>query len=691
MDDGIYLLIARNVQHKPWFPQDVPVTFEGLRGTDLASTEHPWPLTSYLLALFAAISGFSEICLHLGFLLFPVLLAWAMYNLSSGLTRQPGLATLTLLTLPVVSVLSHTLMTDLPLLALWLAAVALFRRGLLSGSVWPVWTGSILAALACLVTYSGICLIILLVAYALLRRKFYAAFAIVVVPAGVFTVLCATNYVHYHRITPGTLFGSYLFAKRVLSSDLAREKFTFATLALGAVTVSPLFAVFLKGYRVILGALAGALALGLTPQVSHYSPGQKTLLVLYSWAGLYLLIRVIGLTAHSFLSWRKHRESAIEGLFLGVWFIGVYVFCVAAHMTGSARHLLPAMPPLILILFRMIEQKRERLARWMAIANLILCTMLAAALSVADFNFAAIYRDFAETMAHSYPLPTRTTWFTGEWGLRAYLEQAGGQELGRRDARAKPGDLLVVPTLATPFTTLYGERLSLHSMILIAPASISFTIPPIPPGSVVVYTIGMPFHATSDGVQFTVRFVSDNGNHVVLSQEQVSPSAGRLWHIQNVPLPPIAGKGGTIVLEAGVGNGGNANADWLAIARARVALRAGNRETLVYDFQAHMKEAQITAAAGVTYHTDRNLPVFPMDVWLEQEPATVLRSCHQYSLGFPLRLLDSRGHAGFWSSSWGLLPFGVSESQAVLETISVYEVTREVDDYGEEPLSWYEE
>ncbi len=93
MDDGIYLLMARNVPRSPWFPEDLPAYFEGLYARDLASTEHPWPLTAYVLALSAQIGGQSEFCLHLAFIAFPMLLACAMYFLALRFTRHPMAAT----------------------------------------------------------------------------------------------------------------------------------------------------------------------------------------------------------------------------------------------------------------------------------------------------------------------------------------------------------------------------------------------------------------------------------------------------------------------------------------------------------------------------------------------------------------------------------------------------------------------
>src|SRR3954467_318636 len=83
IDDGIYLLLARNVELSHWFPQDRPTYFEGLYGKDLASTEHPLPLTSYWMTLISYLTGRStEVVLHLGFLIFPLILACSMYLLA---------------------------------------------------------------------------------------------------------------------------------------------------------------------------------------------------------------------------------------------------------------------------------------------------------------------------------------------------------------------------------------------------------------------------------------------------------------------------------------------------------------------------------------------------------------------------------------------------------------------------------
>src|SRR5437867_7372096 len=240
MDDGIYLLMAQNVARSPWFPQDMPTYFEGLYAQDVASTEHPLPLTSYVLALAAHFGhGFSEVNLHTAFLVFPVILTCSMYLLARGFTRHPVLATLSLMFLPVVFVLSHTLMTDVPHLALWVAAVALFRYGMDSGKKISVAFAALAATLASLVTYSGLCLVPLLSFYAYLRKDRRALQITLILPAALFGFWLALSYLHYQRLTPVQLLGFYFRVKSVLSPAFLMRKSTYIVLALGGVTIFP--------------------------------------------------------------------------------------------------------------------------------------------------------------------------------------------------------------------------------------------------------------------------------------------------------------------------------------------------------------------------------------------------------------------------------------------------------------------
>ena len=690
MDDGIYLLLAKNVVRNPWFPQDVPVRFEGFFAPDLGSTEHPWPLTVYLLALSARVGkGYSEVGLHLGFLVFPIGLACAMYFLARRFTGRPVLATLTLLTLPVVYVSSHTLMTDLPVLALWVASVALFSHGADAGRRSLVWLGAAGAALASFVSYAGLGLIPLLAFYAFLRRNRSALVTAVGLPAALFLIRLIFDMHHFRRFTPGLLLGSYFFVKGVLSPELLLEKCAYIVTTLGGVTLCPLALLALCRRKwVLFGLLLSTSAL-LVRGISGYGPAEKILFVLFSGAGIAGILEVAGVTARALYSFRDRSRMAGDDLFLGVWFLGFLLFCGAAYMNGSARYVLPATPPLVLVLMRRLERGRGWPgARWIAYANPTLAGALALCLAAADREFAEMYRSFGSTLERAYPNRAGRLWFTGEWGFRAYLERMGGEELGRRDPRPDPGDLMVVPSLATSYTTLLSDRMSLDSIALVAPSRAAFDVPAVSRDSALVYTIGMPFHDRSDGVDFSVCFVTPDSRRV-LHGGRLLPEEGRRWSVRRIPLAEVAGRKGMIVFSVEVGASQDAEADWIAVARARICKPNDPSELALYDFREHLSEAHIESMAGTRYHTPANRPVFPLTVWLEQERAARLLCTFDYRPAFSLGLMDGSIHAGFWSMGWGLLPFSYSNSGSALETIRVYEVVRKVDAYGESELSWY--
>jgi hypothetical protein len=626
--------------------------------------------------------------MHWGFLLFPALIAVSMYYLAARFTKSPICTTLAFLTLPAVYVLSHTVMTDIPLAAFWIASTALFCRGADSGNRMQTWSGALAAAIASLISYSGFCLVPLLSLYAVLRKNRGALVAILILPAGLLGFVLALSSLHYGRFTPGMFLDYYFFAKRVVAPSLLFEKLIFAVLAVGTTAIVPLVLLGRNRKKRLLLTFSTAIGIAWLILPSSYSAVSKLLFVLLCWGGLLAMIEVVGKVPAMFCS-RTHRDTDTDEVFLSVWFAGWLIFCVAAYMNGSARYLIPAMPPLILIVFRRIESLSDgRSRRWIRAATIAVGASLAILMAISDYQFADIYREFASKAKRIYSTPDSRWWFTGEWGFRVYLERAGGQELGRRDASPKPGDLLMVPRLADPYQTLFSDRLDLNAIAMVAPSRIRFDIPAVSPDCVLKYTIGMPFYDRSDGMGFSMRFFSPDGEKT-LSIHQVTPREGSRWEVHEISLKEIAGKRGSIAFATEVGHSGNADADWLAIARARICKKEGDREVLIYDFRENLGNGRIEQEPGLQYHTEGNLPVQPMTVWLNQEPAVVLRSRFEYDPPFRLRLLDAGCHAGFWSSGWGLLPFSIAKKGAALETISVYEITRPVDAYGESSPVWY--
>src|SRR5512141_1484967 len=89
IDDRIYLEVADNILQKPFFPYDYHPIFEGFQAEDAASHSH-LPLTAYYLATVKAVTqSDQEWVFHLAFMVFPLIAAWAMYDLARRFVHSP--------------------------------------------------------------------------------------------------------------------------------------------------------------------------------------------------------------------------------------------------------------------------------------------------------------------------------------------------------------------------------------------------------------------------------------------------------------------------------------------------------------------------------------------------------------------------------------------------------------------------
>jgi hypothetical protein len=575
------------------------------------------------------------------------------------------------------------------MLSLWVASAAFFCHGIDKRRSGLIWSSTILVTLACFLSYSGFCLIPLLGFYAALHNARRSILTVLIFPVSAFSVRVAWAYFHYHRLIPGMLLDSYIFRERVLSPALMFQKCSYTILVLGMAGLFPcLFVVFHRKKWITVWFLVVVVTVLVGGAPSH-DPAHKAVFAVLFCSGLAALLIAVRRIVKSHRLLSEKDKALADDLFLGAWLVGVFLFCASAYMNGSARYVLPAMPALILILVRLMERiLSKRALLWSCAASVALSASMAIIMAVSDYQFAEIYRSFATNFQRTYRGRENKVWFTGEWGLRAYLERLGAQELGRRDPRPVPGDLLIVPTLATPYETLFSDKLSLYSIILIAPSQLIFEIPPPSDDSELVFTIGMPWHAKSDGMEYSIRFISPRTRRI-LCQEVLVPGQGQRWQTRRISLKELTGEQGRIVFAAEVGKSGNADADWIAFAHTRICNVKNGRETLTFDFGANLDRAQIEGVPGCQYQTDRNNPVFPMTVWLEQVPAVRLLEKYEYRPDFPIRLLDAKHGAGFWSSGWGLLPLSLATGRSVLESISVYEITRSAESFGEAIPSWH--
>src|ERR1700693_5843366 len=124
-DDPVYIAEGAHALIDPLHPGDVKYVFGG-REVDLRGHPHPTSYGWFLAPLLAVFGDVKEVPFHAAFLIYSIIAAWAMWSLARRFSPQPLWATLLFLAVPAFVVNGTSLETDLPFLAFWMAAIALF-------------------------------------------------------------------------------------------------------------------------------------------------------------------------------------------------------------------------------------------------------------------------------------------------------------------------------------------------------------------------------------------------------------------------------------------------------------------------------------------------------------------------------------------------------------------------------------
>ncbi|HVP91794.1 MAG TPA: hypothetical protein VMS75_11330, partial [Terriglobales bacterium] len=288
-DDHIYLTEAAHALVDPLHPNDVSYVFMG-DVVDLRGHSHPpgnaWPLA----ALIAVFGDVREVPFHAAYLVFSLIAAWAMWSLAKRFSPQPLWAALLFLAVPAFVVNGGSLEADVPFLAFWMAAVALYCAGRL-------WWSAIAMAAAAMLAYQAVFLVPILGAYAwLFDRKRAARWIVLAAP-----VVTVAAWQFFMRATTG---------------------------AMPAAKLTGYFASY--GFQALQHKLASAL-----------------MLFIHSW----FLVFPALVPPAAVLAWRKRRDP--ETRFLAAWIAIFFAGAVAVFFAGSARYLLPMAAPVAILASRL--------------------------------------------------------------------------------------------------------------------------------------------------------------------------------------------------------------------------------------------------------------------------------------------------------------------------------------------------
>lgn len=435
IDDTFVLHITQQILETPTDPFGTEIDWFGHLAPIWKATTNP-PLVSYWLAPVAATFGEREIPLHLALVPFYLLFAWGAFSLARRFVAHPWLPVL-FLVLSAPFLVSGNLMRDVPAAGLAVAGMALFIRGIDGGSSAQCAIGGVLLGLSILAKYSMGVVLPVAALYVLLRRKPKAGLWLGI-PALIVGAWCLQTWLLYGHIHP-----LYLLLERSSDSNIAWEDKFFSGLTIlgSALFLQPVI-VYLgaatRSWKMLAAIAVSAVGVGLWAY-GFYASDFDVQFQLWLFLGLVLVIGAVRSAAN--------ERFSPETVFLGVWFLAHLTFSVFFVPFQAVRHLLIALVPLLILLFRWFETSPRR---WGAVRNLavaVLCLqgVVAIAVHVADYQYADSYREFARRAVRMFHDRPGKVWFVGHWGWQFYADQEGFRMMNRDGPYPKAGDYLIWP------------------------------------------------------------------------------------------------------------------------------------------------------------------------------------------------------------------------------------------------------
>jgi len=460
VDDPQFVWCGRHIVAHPLDFYGFNLNWEGQPASMATITQNP-PFAAYYLAVSGWLLGWSEASLHAAFLLPAMALILGTYFLAKRLCSHALAAGLAAACSPVFLLSSTSVMCDTMMLAFWVWAVLFWMDGLERESQSRLFVAAALIALSSLTKYFGMCLVPLLLVYAILKRRpvrmWLPWLSLPVV------VLALYQWWTHQLYGKGLLLNAAAYATNLRVGGALPAK-VLAGLAFtgGCIILVLLAAPLLWGKRgLVVGAGAGVftgLVLATLKKAGEFPLADEHGV---NWCYLIQLslfaVGGLGVLALAGADVLKHKSP--DSALLCLWTAGVFIFACAINWTVSGRNILPMLPAVACLVVRRLEARQiapRRKAVWLAIpAGLSLVVGLAAAR--ADYALAVSARNAARSLHRELSATTANVWFEGHWGFQFYMEQLGGRAVDRNNLAFTKGDAIVLPVSNSYLFPLPGD------------------------------------------------------------------------------------------------------------------------------------------------------------------------------------------------------------------------------------------
>jgi 4-amino-4-deoxy-L-arabinose transferase-like glycosyltransferase len=452
IDDPLFIWSAKQIQSSPADFYGFSVNWYGWEAPMAEVTKNP-PVTCYYIALVASLFGWSEVAMHIAFLIPAVAMALGTYCLAERFCSRPALAALAAVLTPGFLVSSTNIMCDTMMLAFWVWAVFLWVRGIEAHKNLSLFFAAVLVAICALTKYFGIALFALLFVYSIVQKRKLGAWVLfLLVPA---IILAGYQWATYNLYGRGLLSDAAVYATErgwsqaagLFSKGLINLFFTG-----GCMAIVLFYGLLLWSRRVLIGGVVLMIlfmliliAMEKIGKISIRSTGGINWNFLIQ-AGLMAVtgVSILGLIGTDF---RRCRNA--ESLLLLLWVLGTFIFAGFINWTINARSILPMTPAVGILLMRRIEQYSNKTTRrrgtWQIAWPLVPAAIVSLLVCWADYTWANTARSAAAAIHGTFENSQHTVWFQGHWGFQYYMEAAGGKALDLENAAVAKKDIIITP------------------------------------------------------------------------------------------------------------------------------------------------------------------------------------------------------------------------------------------------------
>lgn len=451
MDDPLFIWAGKHIQSNPANFYGFEANWSGTEMQMVDVMKNP-PLACYYIALVGSLLGWSEVTLHIAFLIPAAAMALGVYYLARELCSRPVLAALASVLTPAFLVSSTNVMCDTMMLALWVWTIFLWVFGMKGDKHLSLFFAAVLVSICALTKYFGMSLIALLFLYSLIQKRKLGLWVLfLLIPV---VVLAGYQWVTHSLYGRGLLSDAAAYAtKHSWEGSAYFMKGLIGLTFAGGCMITGLFYIPLLWSRRVL--VVGTILMVLLIFGLTFEERVGTICIRdvggIRW-GFLIQIGLMSITGFSILVltvadfWRC-RDA--ESLLLLLWVVGTFVFAGFVNWTTNARSILPMVPAAGILLMRRIDHfckaGQQQRGPWRVAWPLVPAAFAALLVCHADYRLANTARDAARIIQSRAENQNFNRWFGGHWGFQYYMEAAGGMALDFKYSEPELGDIIIFP------------------------------------------------------------------------------------------------------------------------------------------------------------------------------------------------------------------------------------------------------